>query len=647
MAAAKVVHTYNEDNIEILEGLEAVRKRPGMYVGSTDSRGLHHLVWEILDNSIDEAMGGFGTRISITIHSDNSVTIQDEGRGVPTGMHKSGVPTPQVVYTVLHAGGKFNESAYGISAGLHGVGASVVTALSEFLNVTVYRDGKIFFQSYRDGGKIIDSAQFLGNTNKTGTKVHFRPDPKIFSTIDINRSLVAERIQESAFLLKGVELVLSDERINKTEQYIYENGLVSYVEFINEGKTPYHPVTFIYGESNGIEVEIALQYVKDAYDETIYSYVNNIRTRDGGTHETGIRSGITRALNDYARQNDLIKEKDRVDGSDYREGLTAIVSVKIPETLLQFEGQTKGKLGTPDAKNAVETVFYNKFSYYLIENKEISAGIIERAINASSARDAARKARDSVRTNKKNNGEKLMAGKLTPAQSKNPDVLELFLVEGDSAGGTAKQGRDRTFQAILPLRGKVINSEKSSLEDLLHNEEINSLVYAIGAGIGKDFISDDSKYGKIVIMTDADTDGAHIQVLLMTFFYRLMRPLIENGKVFLAMPPLYKVYKPSPKGEKFVYAWDDQELEQAKHTIGNGALIQRYKGLGEMNAAQLWETTMNPLTRSLIKVTIDDAIIADRRVSILMGSDAGARRNWIDENVQFTLEDHFKVKGDR
>lgn len=647
MVAAKIQHTYNEDNIEILEGLEAVRKRPGMYVGSTDTRGLHHLVWEILDNAIDEAMAGFGTRIAITIHADNSITIQDEGRGVPTGMHKSGVPTPQVVYTILHAGGKFNETAYGISAGLHGVGASVVTALSEFLEVTVYRDGRQFYQVYRDGGKHIEEAQILGTTNRTGTKVHFKPDAKVFSTIEVNRSLVSERIQESAFLLKGVELVLTDERVGKTDQFVYENGLVSYVEFINEGKNPYHPVTFIYGEVNGIEVEIALQYVKDAYDETIYSYVNNIRTRDGGTHETGLRSGITRALNDYARQTELIKERDKVEGSDYREGLTAIISVKIPETLLQFEGQTKGKLGTPDAKNAVETVFYNKFSYYLIENKEISAGIIDRAINASAARDAARKARDSVRTTKKNGGEKLMAGKLTPAQSKNPDVLELFLVEGDSAGGTAKQGRDRTFQAILPLRGKVINSEKSSIDDLLHNEEINSLVYAIGAGIGKDFVADDSRYGKIVIMTDADTDGAHIQVLLLTFFYRLMRPLLEEGRIYLAMPPLYKVYKPSPKGEKFVYAWDEQELNQAKATIGNGALIQRYKGLGEMNASQLWETTMDPTTRSLIKVTIDDAIIADRRVSILMGSDSGARRHWIDENVQFTLEDHFDVKGDR
>lgn len=647
MTTVKQQHTYTEDNIEILEGLEAVRKRPGMYIGSTDSRGLHHLVWEILDNAIDEAMGGFGNRISVTIHMDNSVTIQDEGRGVPTGMHKSGVPTPQVVYTVLHAGGKFNDGAYGVSAGLHGVGASVVTALSETVEVTVFRDNKVFFQSYREGGKLISPGQFLAATNKTGTKVHFKPDTKIFSTIEINRSLVAERIQESAFLLKGVTFILVDERIGKTDQYIYENGLVSYVEFINEGKNPFHPVAYFSGEFNGIEIEIAMQYVKDAYDETIYSYVNNIRTRDGGTHETGLRSGITRALNDYARSADLIKEKDRIEGGDYREGLSAIIAVKIPEQLLQFEGQTKGKLGTPDAKAAVETVFYNKFSYFLIENKEFSAGIIERAISASAARDAARKARDSVRTTKKNGTERLLAGKLTPAQTKNPDLLELFLVEGDSAGGTAKQGRDRTFQAILPLRGKVINSEKSSLDELLHNEEIGSLVYAIGAGIGKDFVADDSRYGKVVIMTDADTDGAHIQVLLMTFFYRLMRPLIEQGKVFLAMPPLYKVYKPSPKGEKFIYAWDEQELEDAKTKIGNGALIQRYKGLGEMNASQLWDTTMNPVTRQLIKVTIDDAIIADRRVSILMGSDAGARRTWIDENVQFTLEDHFNVEGDQ
>ena len=643
----KKKNAYSEENIEILEGLEAVRKRPGMYIGSTDARGLHHLVWEIVDNAIDEAIAGFGKKIILKITEDGGIKVQDFGRGIPTGKHKSGVPTPQVVYTVLHAGGKFNDSTYTTSVGLHGVGASVVTALSKILTVTISRDGKIHRQTFEDGGTKISKLEVIGDTKLSGTEVYFKANPATFGKATFNKAIILERLQENAFLLKGVEMVVIDERDNTSFSFIYENGLNSYVEFINENKSPIGNIIYFNGKENEIEVEVAMQYTQDSYDETVISYANNIKTGDGGTHETGFRTAFTRCLNDFAKKYNYIKEKDKVDGSDYREGLTAILSVKIPEKFLQFEGQTKSKLGTGEARPAVETVIYEKLSYFLEENKEFAQLIIGKALKASQVREAARKAREDARSNKKGKGERILSGKLTPAQSKKRELCELFLVEGDSAGGSAKQGRDRVFQAILPLRGKVINSEKMNLEDLFKNEEIATIINTINAGYGKDFNIKDSDYGKIIIMTDADTDGAHIQVLLLTFFYRFMRPLIELGYVYIALPPLYKVAKGSGKNEKFEYAWDDSELEAVKGRIGNGYTIQRYKGLGEMNADQLWETTMNPTSRALIKVNIGDAALAERRVSILMGVDSKIRRKWIEENVKFTLEDNFGLGSDQ
>ena len=641
VASNQKAFEYNDDAIQVLEGLEAVRKRPGMYIGSTDTRGLHHLVYEIVDNSVDEALGGFGNQIIVKIHKDNSISVMDKGRGMPTGMHKTGKPTPEVILTVLHAGGKFGQGGYKTSGGLHGVGASVVNALSEWLTVTIKRDGFVYEQRFENGGKPATTLEKIGKTNQTGTTIHFKPDPTIFSnTTTYNFETLCERLRESAFLLKGLKIEIIDDRNNIHEVFHYENGIEAFVSYLNEDKEVLHPVVSFEGSQNGIEVEFAFQF-NDGYSESMLSFVNNVRTRDGGTHEVGSRTAMTRVFNEYARKVSLLKEKEKnLEGADIREGLTAIISVRIPEDLLQFEGQTKGKLGTSEARSAVDAVVSEHLTYFLEENPNISSLLIKKSIKAYQAREAARKAREDARSGKKRKrSDALLSGKLTPAQSRNPQRNEIYLVEGDSAGGSAKQGRDRRFQAVLPLRGKVINTEKAKLADIFKNEEINTIIHTVGAGVGSDFNVEDVNYDKVIIMTDADTDGAHIQVLLLTFFFRYMKPLIEAGKVFIALPPLYKVSKGSGKKEIIEYAWSDDELQGAINKIGRGYIIQRYKGLGEMNADQLWDTTMNPETRTLIRVKIDDAARAERRITTLMGDKVEPRRKWIESNVAFGLEE--------
>ncbi|WP_102346595.1 DNA topoisomerase IV subunit B [Bacillus sp. Marseille-P3661] len=635
---------YNDDAIQVLEGLEAVRKRPGMYIGSTDARGLHHLVYEIVDNAVDEALSGHGNHIQVIIHKDNSITVEDEGRGMPTGMHKMGKPTPEVILTVLHAGGKFGQGGYKTSGGLHGVGASVVNALSETLTVTIKRDGHIYRQRFENGGQPVTTLEKIGKTKQTGTAIHFKPDPTIFSSTVFNYDTLGERLRESAFLLKGLKISLKDERHQLEDVFHFESGIKAFVDFLNEDKDVLHQVVAFEGEQQGIEVEFAFQF-NDGYSENILSFVNNVRTKDGGTHEAGSKTAMTRVFNDFARKVNLLKEKDKnLDGNDIREGLTAIVSVRIPEEKLQFEGQTKGKLGTSEARSAVDGVVSENLAYFLEENPDISSLLIKKSIKAAEAREAARKAREEARSGKKKKRkESMLSGKLTPAQSRNPQKNELYLVEGDSAGGSAKQGRDRRFQAVLPLRGKVINTEKAKLADIFKNEEINTIIHAIGAGVGSDFDIGDINYDKIIIMTDADTDGAHIQVLLLTFFYRYMKSLIEEGKVYIALPPLYKVSKGTGKKEVIEYAWDDNELKGAIKKVGRGYIIQRYKGLGEMNADQLWETTMNPETRTLIRVKIEDIARAERRITTLMGDKVEPRRKWIESNVAFGLEDDLNI----
>ena len=638
------VHNYNDEAIQVLEGLDAVRKRPGMYIGSTDGTGLHHLVWEIVDNAVDEALSGFGDRIDVTINKDGSLTVADHGRGMPVGKHAMGIPTVEVIFTILHAGGKFGQGGYKTSGGLHGVGSSVVNALSSWLEVEITRDGTVYKQRFENGGKPATGLEKMGTApkSKSGTKVTFMPDETIFSTTDFKFNTISERLKESAFLLKNVTMSLTDKRSDEVQQeeFHYENGVQDFVEYLNEDKETLTPVIFFAGEDQGFQVEVALQY-NDGFSDNILSFVNNVRTKDGGTHETGLKSAITKAMNDYARKAGLLKEKDKnLEGSDYREGLSAIISLLVPEAHLQFEGQTKDKLGSPLARPIVDSIVSEKLTYFLLENGEVASNLIRKAIKARDAREAARKARDESRNGKKNKKDKgLLSGKLTPAQSKNPAKNELYLVEGDSAGGSAKQGRDRKFQAILPLRGKVLNTAKAKMADIMKNEEINTMIHTIGAGVGADFKVEDSNYDKIIIMTDADTDGAHIQTLILTFFYRFMRPLVEAGRVYIALPPLYKMSKGKGKSEKIAYAWSDGELEDLRKEFGKGAILQRYKGLGEMNADQLWETTMNPETRTLIRVTIEDLARAERRVNVLMGDKVEPRRKWIEDNVKFTLEE--------
>ena len=623
--------SYDESQIQVLEGLEAVRKRPGMYIGSTSSRGLHHLVYEIVDNSIDEALAGFCKNIEVTINEDNSITVVDDGRGMPVGIHpKMGKATVEVIMTVLHAGGKFGGGGYKVSGGLHGVGASVVNALSEYCEVTVKREGFIWQQKYSRGNVLCDLTK-IGESDEHGTKVLFKPDHEIFEDTVYDFEILASRLRELAFLNKGIAITLTDNREEepRVEKYHYEGGIKEFVSYLNRNKEVLHesPI-YVEGEKDGIIAEIALQY-NDGYNENLYSFANNIDTIEGGTHLAGFKSALTRAINDYAKRFGHIKENDKnLSGDDAREGLTAVISVKISEP--QFEGQTKTKLGNSEARGVVDSIVAEGVSIFLEENPAVGKIIIDKALMAARARDAARKARELTRKSALERS--TLPGKLADCSSKDPAECEIYIVEGDSAGGSAKQGRNRKFQAILPLRGKILNVEKQRLDRILNADSIRSMVTAFGAGIGKDFDVEKLRYNRIIIMTDADVDGAHIRTLLLTFFYRYMRPLIDEGHVYIAQPPLFKV----SKGKKEAYAYTDEELDKVLEEFGgkdSSTNIQRYKGLGEMNANQLWETTMDPEHRILKKATVSDAIAADEIFTILMGDKVEPRREFIQKNA--------------
>lgn len=626
-------HNYDENQIQVLEGLEAVRKRPGMYIGSTSGKGLHHLVWEIVDNSIDEALAGYCDEINVIIEEDNSITVKDNGRGIPVGIHeKMGRPALEVIMTVLHAGGKFGGGGYKVSGGLHGVGASVVNALSTMLEVHVHRDGNIYYQQFAKGVPVADMS-IVGETDVTGTITHFKPDAEIFTETTIYEfDTLANRLRELAFLNRGLRLTIEDRRENKQKKdYHYEGGIKSYVEHLNRSKEVIHeePI-FVIGEKDGITVEIALQY-NESYTSNIYSFTNNINTHEGGTHEVGFKTALTRVINDYGRKNGLIKEQDsNLSGEDVREGLTAIVSIKHPDP--QFEGQTKTKLGNSEVRTITEQVFGEKLDKFLLENPTEARKIVEKGLMAARARMAAKKARELTRRKSALEVSSL-PGKLADCSSKDSSISEIYIVEGDSAGGSAKQGRDRHFQAILPLRGKIINVEKARLDKILSNNEVRSMITAFGTGIGEDFDIEKARYHKIILMTDADVDGAHIRTLLLTFLYRYMRQIIESGYIYIAQPPLYKIQQ----GKKVQYAYNDRQMEEILSNLSAvpKPVIQRYKGLGEMNPEQLWETTMNPETRTLLQVNLQDAIEADETFETLMGEKVEPRRNFIQDNARY------------
>ncbi|KGX85673.1 DNA gyrase subunit B [Pontibacillus litoralis JSM 072002] len=625
--------SYDESQIQVLEGLEAVRKRPGMYIGSTNERGLHHLVWEIVDNSIDEALAGYCDHIEVTIEEDNSISVTDNGRGIPVGMHKkANRPAVEVILTVLHAGGKFGGGGYKVSGGLHGVGASVVNALSSELEVFVHLDGQIHYQKYHRGVPAGD-LKVVGTTEKTGTRIRFNPDEEIFTeTKEYNFETLATRLRELAFLNKGLRISIVDKRDtdNETREFYYEGGVISYVEHLNRTREALHEPVYVESESDNISVEVALQY-NDGFVSNIYSFANNIHTYEGGTHESGFKTALTRVINDYARRNQMFKENDpNLTGDDVREGLTAIISIKHPDP--QFEGQTKTKLGNSEARTVTDNIFNEHFSQFMFENPDTAKKIVEKGLMASRARAAAKKARELTRRKSALEVSNL-PGKLADCASKDAEISELYVVEGDSAGGSAKQGRNRHFQAILPLRGKIINVEKARLDKILSNNEVRSIITALGTGIGEEFDITKARYHKVVIMTDADVDGAHIRTLLLTFFYRYMRPLLEFGYVYIAQPPLYQI----KQGKAVYYAYNDKEMEARLEALPKTPKpgLQRYKGLGEMNAEQLWETTMNPDSRTLLQVGLEDAIEADETFEILMGDKVEPRRNFIQDNAQY------------